>query len=184
MHSSRRIYPINHLAFYPSLHPVDYLSSNCPALHVEYLDSGRKFMIGRVGSLRIYCMRGTRKMIDIMMDLKAVPKPLGPGTVHKGFYDRMNMILSQFPLDNTVTRVLMTGHSLGGGAAHCGYLILKTLYPSMPVVCVTFGVPCCVSPEIMMAIEEPREIVNFIDEGDYIPSITIDKYTSEKRTKS
>ena len=140
-------------------------------------------MIGRVGSLRVYCMRGTRKMIDIMMDLKAVPKPLGPGTVHKGFYDRMNMILSQFPLDNAVTRVLMTGHSLGGGAAHCGYLILKTLYPSIPVVCVTFEVPCCVSPEIMMAIEEPREIVNFIDEGDYIPSITIDKYTSEKSTK-
>ena len=140
-------------------------------------------MIGRVGSLRIYCMRGTRRMIDIVMDLKAVPKPLGPGTVHKGFYDRMDMVIREFPLDNSITRVLVTGHSLGGGAAHCGYLMLKTLYPAIPVVCVTFGVPCCVSPEIMMAIEEPREIVNFIDEGDYIPFITIDKYTSANRTK-
>ena len=141
-------------------------------------------MIGRVGSLRVYCMRGTLTPLDVVMDLKAVPKPLGPGTVHKGFYDRIDSVITQFPLDNTVTRVLMTGHSLGGGAAHCGYLIIKTLYPMIPVVCVTFGVPCGVSSEIMMSVEEPREIVNFIDEGDYIPFITIDKYTSPRIVES
>ena len=131
----------------------------------------------------VYCIRGTRYPGDILIDLKAVPKPLGPGTVHKGFYDWMNKILVDFPLSNTVSRVLMTGHSMGGGAAQCGYLMMKTLYPTIPVVCVTFGTPCSVSPEVMMAIEEPREIVNFVDEGDYIPSITIEKYTRRKKEK-
>ena len=138
-------------------------------------------MVGTVGSLMVYCMRGTRYPGDVLVNMKAVPKPLGPGTVHKGFYDRMDQIIVEFPLPNTISRVLMTGHSLGGGAAQCGYLIMKTLYPYMPVVCVTFGTPCSVSSEVMMAIEEPREIVNFIDEGDYIPSITIEKYTRRKR---
>ena len=72
----------------------------------------------------------------------------------------------------------MTGHSLGGGAAQCGYLTLKLLYPHLSIVCVTFGCPCCVSQEIMLSIEEPREIVNFVDEGDYIPTITVEKFTS------
>ena len=121
---------------------------------VDYVESNKKFMVGSVGSLKVFCMRGTRVPMDVVMDLKAVPKPLGPGSVQ------------------------VTGHSLGGGAAHCGYLMMKTLYPQIPVVCVTFGVPCAVSLEIQRAVEEPKEIVNFIDEGDYIPSITIDKYTS------
>jgi singapore isolate B (sub-type 7) whole genome shotgun sequence assembly, scaffold_1 len=145
---------------------------------VDYVESNKKFMVGSVGSLKVFCMRGTRVPMDVVMDLKAVPKPLGPGSVHKGFYDRMDMVLSSFPLENSTSRVLVTGHSLGGGAAHCGYLMMKTLYPQIPVVCVTFGVPCAVSLEIQRAVEEPKEIVNFIDEGDYIPSITIDKYTS------
>lgn len=60
---------------------------------------------------------------------------------------------------------------------------MKAIYPQLPVVCVTFGVPCAVSEEIMRSVEEPREIVNFIDEGDYIPSITIGKYTSRARRR-
>ena len=116
-----------------------------------------------------------------MADLQAVPKPMSIGTVHKGFYDRVDAILTRYPPENTITRVLLTGHSLGGGGAHCGYLIMKAIYPQLPVVCVTFGVPCAVSEEIMRSVEEPREIVNFIDEGDYIPSITIGKYTSRTR---
>ena len=82
---------------------------------------------------------------------------------------------------NAVVNPLL--NSLGGGGAHCGYLIMKAIYPQLPVVCVTFGVPCAVSEEIMRSVEEPREIVNFIDEGDYIPSITIGKYTSRARRR-
>lgn len=151
---------------------------------MEALDSGNKYMIGTVGSMRVYCLRGTRTPMDVMSDLKAVPKPFGPGEVHKGFYDRMDKILTKYPVPAGTIRVLLTGHSLGGGAAHCGYLMMKSLYPSIPVVCVTFGVPCAVSTEVMMAVEEPREIVNFIDEGDYIPSITIEKYTSRSGSEA
>lgn len=96
------------------------------------MESNKKFMVGSVGSLKVFCMRGTRVPMDVVMDLKAVPKPLGPGSVHKGFYDRMDMVLSSFPLENSTSRVLVTGHSLGGGAAHCGYLMMKTLYPKFP----------------------------------------------------
>ena len=132
-----------------------------------------------MGSLMVYGLRGTRQPEDILVDLKAIPKPLGPGTVHKGFYDLIDKIIIDFPPKaSNITRVLMTGHSMGGGASQCGYLIMKTLYPTLPVVCVTFGTPCSVSAEIMQTIEEPREIVNFVNEGDYIPSITVKKYTS------
>ena len=158
-----------------------YLANKCPSFQIHYLHPEHRFMVGTAGSLMVYCMRGTRYPSDVLVDIKAVPKPLGPGTVHKGFYDRMDNIIVDFPLPNTINRVLMTGHSMGGGAAQCGYLIMKTLYPNIPVVCVTFGTPCSVSSELMVAIEEPREIVNFIDEGDYIPSITIEKYTRRKR---
>ena len=126
-------------------------------------------------------MGRTRTPVDVVADLQAVPKPMSIGNVHKGFYDRIDAILTRYPPENAITRVLMTGHSLGGGGAHCGYLIMKAIYPQLPVVCVTFGVPCAVSEEIMRSVEEPREIVNFIDEGDYIPSITIGKYTSRAR---
>ena len=112
-----------------------------------------------------------------MADLQAVPKPMSIGTVHKGFYDRVDAILTRYPPENTITRVLLTGHSLGGGGAHCGYLIMKAIYPQLPVVCVTFGVPCAVSEEIMRSVEEPREIVNFIDDltGETISSLTVSK---------
>ena len=89
---------------------------------VDYVESNKKFMVGSVGSLKVFCMRGTRVPMDVVMDLKAVPKPLGPGSVHKGFYDRMDMVLSSFPLENSTSRVLVTG-----GAAHCGYQMMKTL---------------------------------------------------------
>ena len=113
---------------------------------METLDSGNKFMIGSVGSLRVYCLRGTRTPMDVVSDLTAVPKPLGPGEVHKGFYDRVDKVLTKYPVPPGTSRVVMTGHSLGGGAAQCGYLMMKSLYPTIPVVCVTFGVPCSVSP--------------------------------------
>lgn len=134
--------------------------------------------MGNVGSMRVYCFRGTRTPNDVTIDLKAVPKPIACGSVHKGFYDRFDQVITKYPVPNNTTRILVTGHSLGGGASQCGYLMLKLLYPSIPVVCVTFGCPCCVSPEIVTAIEEPREIVNFVDEGDYIPTITVEKFTS------
>lgn len=86
-------------------------------------------------------------------------------------------VINQFPLQSTISRVLVTGHSLGGAVSQCGYLILKLMHPYIPVVAVTFGCPCCVSSEIMN-IEEPREVVNFVNEGDYIPTITIKRYTS------
>lgn len=150
----------------------------CPSFALEVLDPDNRFIIGNVGQLKVYCLRGTRTPADVFADLKAVPKPMKVGYVHKGFYDRIDAILAKYPPENRMTRVLMTGHSLGGGAAHCGYLLLKSLYPTLSVVCVTFGVPCAVSEEIMRSVEEPREIVNFVDEGDYIPCITIAKYTS------
>lgn len=145
---------------------------------MEYLDSGCKFLVGSVGTMYVYCFRGTRTPDDVTVDLTAVPKPMGMGSVHKGFYDRFNQVLSMFPVPNFVSRILVTGHSLGGAAAQCGYLILKLLYPTIPVICVTFGCPCCVSPEIMMGIEEPREVVNFVNEGDYIPTITVEQFAS------
>ena len=159
------------------------MQQQCPSFSLEVLDPNNKFLIGRVGNLKVYCLRGTRTPADLMADLQAVPKPMSIGTVHKGFYDRVDAILTRYPPENTITRVLLTGHSLGGGGAHCGYLIMKAIYPQLPVVCVTFGVPCAVSEEIMRSVEEPREIVNFIDEGDYIPSITIGKYTSRARRR-
>ena len=158
------------------------MQKQCPSFTLEFLDPNNKFLIGHVGNLKAYCLRGTRTPADLVADLQAVPKPMGIGTVHKGFYDRIDAILTQYPPENTTTRVLMTGHSLGGGGAHCGYLIMKAIYPQLPVVCVTFGVPCAVSEEIMHSVEEPREIVNFVDEGDYIPSITIQKYTSGRES--
>ena len=126
----------------------------------------------------VFCFRGTRSPNDVTIDLKAIPKPISIGSVHKGFYDRFNNVIQQFPIRSSISRILVTGHSLGGGAAQCGYLTLKLLYPHLSIVCVTFGCPCCVSQEIMLSIEEPREIVNFVDEGDYIPTITVEKFTS------
>ena len=77
---------------------------------MEALDSGNKFMIGSVGSLRVYCLRGTRTPMDVVSDLTAVPKPLGPGEVHKGFYDRVDKVLTKYPVPPGTSRVVMTGH--------------------------------------------------------------------------
>ena len=126
----------------------------------------------------VYCFRGTRYPNDVSVDLKATAKPIGHGTVHRGFYERFDSVISKFPPKPNTTRVLVTGHSLGGAAAQCGYLIMKFKYPCIPVVCVTFGCPCCVSPEIVSSIEEPLEIVNFVNEGDYIPTITVKEFAS------
>ena len=128
--------------------------------------------------MMVYCFRGTRDADDLGVDVTAVPKPLLKGSVHKGFYDRAKRVIDSHPVPNSIQRVLFTGHSLGGAAAQCGYLITKLLHPSLTTVCVTLGCPCCVSSEIISLVEEPREIVNFVNEGDYIPTITVERFTS------
>ncbi|KAI3378956.1 hypothetical protein SNEBB_003556 [Seison nebaliae] len=101
----------------------------------------------------IISIRGTLSMSDALTDMTAVLKkfelPDGNETfLHSGMYTSANSILNQLSKSDIIEsllksylnyRLIVTGHSLGGGVAAILSTILHNKYPD--IQCVTFGAP-------------------------------------------
>ena len=100
---------------------------------------------------KIISFRGTSSKADIFADLqiyRRVPKFFRRskifGRVHSGFLTQYESVRDQVHLMANVhasTRVMVTGHSLGGALATLCALDLAVTNPSLDVDCITFGSP-------------------------------------------
>lgn len=120
------------------------------------------FVVHHAENGELYCaFRGTKGLRDIMVDVKALPamSPYHPGAsskVHSGFYEAFQSIRQHLPapLDGTaqswkladglevteVTRMYVTGHSLGGAVANFAFCHLSQ-HSNGAIKLYTFGAP-------------------------------------------
>ncbi len=130
------------------------------------------------------CFKGSSSLKDFRRDLnvskialKDIPELAGaPGTVHKGFYNHLRTeiadilkVVAKLAGDDSVDRVVVLGHSLGGAMASlCSLMVAHGKTVAKPVHCVTFGAP-------MLFSDDARNYFNgFLDSG----VLTLDRVTA------
>lgn len=103
------------------------------------------------------CFRGTESFSDILMDLQ-MSKTQFPlinreeqtwPYVHTGFYKQFEAVRNELDREienyhdelNEDTKIIFSGHSLGGALATLSSLYYAVKYPKIEVNCVTFGSP-------------------------------------------
>jgi hypothetical protein len=130
------------------------------------------------------CFKGSSSLKDFRRDLnvskialKDIPElASAPGTVHKGFYNHLRVeiadilkVVAKLAGDDSVDRVVVLGHSLGGAMASlCSLMVAHGKTVEKPVHCVTFGAP-------MLFSDDARNYFNgFLDSG----VLTLDRVTA------
>lgn len=125
--------------------------------------------------------------MDLKTDFNVEPVEIFNGKVHKGFYERAAAVDVKEIYDMAKTkgkRLIVCGHSLGGAAATLFTLNLllsdyfnkdpiDVLYNKIYYSCIGYGNPFCLTIEVVEYCEKlglSNHFINFINEGDIIPS--------------
>ena len=99
----------------------------------------------------VVTFRGSESIMDWCMNFlryKVRFPGIAGSRVHAGFYKQYSALkemvlsaVSTYVSSNDVSRVLVTGHSLGGSLATMFAVDLAQKYPDLPVICHTFCAP-------------------------------------------
>jgi predicted lipase len=127
----------------------------------------------------VVAFRGTESLTDWMVNLtryKTQFVHLPHTRVHAGFLKQYNALRSQIMrhisrLSNEHTRIIVTGHSLGGALATLFAAELAHTIPKLSVSCYAFGSPRVGDASFVKAIHELSNltIIRFNNAYDVIP---------------
>ena len=131
----------------------------------------------------IVAIRGTKTIWEWIADIDAAPVPFfhdpGAGLVHMGFqlvYEHVRDSIQSLLKTNCegVSRILVTGHSLGGAVAvPCGYDIAKNFGLGAVPELYTFAGPRADAPDFASSfgalIPKCVRVVNFMDVVPQVP---------------
>lgn len=153
------------------------------------IDVLRHFIaIDRVMKTVVLAIRGTYSVSDLFIDVKGYTHSFCGGSAHKGIADRIHHLWENKETQDTITKALkenpeydliLTGHSLGAGAA-C-LLTIKLhhdrVFPETNIRCFAFAPP----PVYLQSLEKNsnvdkaiNNIAAFIHEKDCVPFLGID----------
>ena len=135
--------------------PIEGVSS-LPSLHTRIIAS----------------IRGTQVELDVLRDLIIQPSRLNGGLVHRGMRDEADDVITLLKphidtafIHHPDYHLVLTGHSLGAGAAAIASLILQTSYPSIKAYC--YACPSCVSAELLPQLAQ--SVVSVMNMHDLVP---------------
>lgn len=126
----------------------------------------------RLDSRIIVSIRGTQVELDVLRDLIIQPSRLNGGLVHRGMRDQADDVITLLKpyIDSAFIqypdyKLVLTGHSLGAGAAAIASLILQTSYPSIKAYC--YACPSCVSESLLPRLSD--SVVSVLNMHDLVP---------------
>jgi len=142
---------------------------------------GYAILVDHISSSVIVCFRGTtvtsRNFTDLATDLDhELNEPrLGGGYCHSGMLTSATAFITEHT--NTVKymlekypehRLIITGHSLGGGVASLVGYNLRTQFPRLTVF--TYGCPCVMSRDLTLECE--KFVYTFINGDDIVSRLS------------
>lgn len=108
----------------------------------------------------------------MLRDLIIQPSRLNGGLVHRGMRDEADDVITLLKphidtafIHHPDYHLVLTGHSLGAGAAAIASLILQTSYPSIKAYC--YACPSCVSAELLPQLAQ--SVVSVMNMHDLVP---------------
>mmetsp|Transcript_34896 Transcript_34896/g.78621 ORF Transcript_34896/g.78621 Transcript_34896/m.78621 type:complete len:993 (-) Transcript_34896:106-3084(-) len=140
----------------------------------------------------VICIRGTRSLEDLVVDLQFIPQPLGKvgercgfdgrgHHAHKGFLARSKWIINDLKKRMVLDKlyevgspyenfgVVVCGHSLGGGVAAILSLMLRPSFPGLH--CFAYEPPGCIFSTELTRISRDF-ITSFVRQDDVIPRLS------------
>jgi len=122
--------------------------------------------------------RGSWTFNDVKIDIKGKPVEYNGGYVHKGVFaastfvfDTSYQILQHLLVDYPDYRILVTGHSLGAGAASLVTMMMKLNCPTWNTYCICFAPPPVVSHNLH--IQTQQFVTSLIFEKDPVPYLSL-----------
>lgn len=131
----------------------------------------------RAGRHGILAFRGTQSGGSILQDLKVIQRKTPDGRLHAGFADGYadihDAVITRLRRDG-VTRVWLTGHSLGGALAVVAGMQLADAGIDVAGV-MTFGQPMVAMPDLarVLARRFRGRYVAFVNRGDPVPRLVL-----------
>ena len=123
-------------------------------------------------SIRWLVFRGTQDLQDIITNLRVSPMEISPlceGAAHGGFVQRASLAPN---IPHSEVRLVVTGHSLGGGAAEAWTIKRLLQRNGEQVVCLTFATPFLVDKVLQANLRHNGRtdaFVSLVNPGDPVP---------------
>jgi len=132
----------------------------------------------RENRMAILSIRGSNSLDDLFTDGKATTVPLLNGTCHEGIHTAAEWILGAAGMVAIIGRychegyrVVLTGHSLGGGVALICGLMLSRSIANLSVY--AYGAPACIDKELADTAWVKQNVLNIVHRDDFVPRASV-----------
>eukprot|EP00727_Mastigamoeba_balamuthi_P007647 m51a1_g3502 hypothetical protein (634) ;mRNA; f:841480-843778 len=157
---------------------------------------GHYVAIDRELNAAVVAFRGTWGVKDSVTDLMAFPEPFTfrgiNGYAHKGVLTcaqrKLDDLVASGALDNAIAgcvgrkKVIVTGHSLGGGVATVFSLLLAEKRPDVIVQCYAFAPASALTLELAKSHDVRKIVRSFLYRDDLVPRMSLGSLGLLKRT--